>query len=97
MKRCPCRTARPFGPSTRRDPRVTEPQGRLPHGDRFRSPWTCLCADLSYEQISWSFFVYIFLKGKPKPRTDWNMGPRCTVRPAAFKQSTHSSKISDSS
>lgn len=45
MKRCPCRTARPSGPSTRRGPRVTEPPCLLPG-----LPCTCLNADLSYKQ-----------------------------------------------
>lgn len=40
MKRCPCRTARPFGPSTRRSLRATELLG----GQTWACPAVATCA-----------------------------------------------------
>lgn len=73
MKKCPCRTARPFGPSTRRGLTATE---LSQHGQEpaflQRPSWMQTCLESRH------FLVFICLhifKGKPKLRTNLNVGP----------------------
>lgn len=75
MRKCPCRTARPSGPSTRRGPTATELPGGLPCWDRPGLPDLPAFTLVLRAEIPWSLFVYIILKGKPKLRTDCNAGP----------------------
>ena len=82
MKRCPCRTARPSGPSTRRAPRATEARPLAPASaprPAFPGP-----GPVGRAETPWSSFVYTCLKGKPKLRANLNVGPKFTVTLMAF-------------
>lgn len=89
MKKCPCRMARPFGPSTRRSLTATEPRAA---GEMARRPEPS-CSDrvlaslLPASLVSKGFLVlvYIFLREKPKPRTDLTVGSR-NVRVAPLEK-----------